>query len=521
MDDSCGQWLPATHSTEDDADLEIGPSDPVLPLVSARELLAVPPHSHSHSHSPPPHASGSGSLLRTFYRLTVPAKVPGFSDDDLVNHYFAHVCAIYSCFDSDLNPFRTLVAAQYSHCKTIRYTIESMAVAHLANFYPHMAPLGLAKRGRAWKSLQQDLRQLRNSKRPIDSVLLSLLLLGISSAWHQASNLGLQYLFTARNLVQLQLQQNEQSATDDFVLDGLMYWETLASFVDPIPMMDLGGLKAPTLELPTRSLPAPPHPWTGVISNIFFALAEVGRVLRRRQRNGMVSTADEDWAMRLERMLDAAPIPSGPDISDYRDPRTPPDDLINVANAYRLVGCLEIYRAFPQVYWNRQEDRSSGRDRDRPSDGDGDNNKNNNNNPPPPTPLPSPPSRNRHTSALDTALVHLATRILDMVKPITLASGACRLLPLLLLMAGSQLRLPDASTTTTTTTTDRSDEDVVVDARYLVEQRMLVLARKYPQRPILSAVDTVKEVWERADAGAGGAHWMDVAHEKCWQTLLG
>lgn len=237
-------------------------------------------------------ASRPASLLKTFYRLSVPNKVPGFSDDDLVSHYFNHVCGIYSCFDSDSNQFRTLVADKIATSSTIRFTVESMAVGHLANFYPHIATLGNAKRGRAWKSLQQDLQLLRQKSVSIDTVLLVLLLLGLSSSWHQASNLGLQYLFIARDLVQVKLQRNEHSPHDDFLLDALMYWEMLASFMDPVPMAALHNIKSPDLTLAARSVPITPHPWTGVSSEIFFVLAEIGRILRRRVRNGALGSGE-------------------------------------------------------------------------------------------------------------------------------------------------------------------------------------------------------------------------------------
>ncbi|KAF2209200.1 hypothetical protein CERZMDRAFT_24034, partial [Cercospora zeae-maydis SCOH1-5] len=354
------------------------------------------------------------SLLKTFYRLAVPNKVPGFSDDDLVSHYFNHVCAVYSCFDSDANQFRTLVAENCATSSTIRFTIESMAIGHLANFYPHIAGLGNAKRGRAWKSLQQDLQLLRNGKSSIDTVLLALLLLGVSSSWHQASNLGLQYLFIARDLVQVKLQRNEHSPHDEFLLDAIMYWEMLASFIDPVPMAALQGLKSPDLAMPVRETPITPHPWTGISSEIFFVLAEVGRILRRRVRNGVLGTGDEEWAFHLEKLLYTWSPPESSSISDPGDKRTPLADLILISQAYRLVGLLEIYRAFPNIFWQRTKTCSI------------------------PDILSTTPSNIKcFQSPLDYHLTVLATQTLDLVKPIPISSGACRLLPLIMLIAGS------------------------------------------------------------------------------------
>lgn len=85
-------------------------------------------------------ANGStkdGGLLETFYRMSLPSKpIAQFTGDNLVEHYFAEVCPLYSCFDSELNPFRTLVSELWSTSSTIYYTIQSMAAANLANHYP-------------------------------------------------------------------------------------------------------------------------------------------------------------------------------------------------------------------------------------------------------------------------------------------------------------------------------------------------------------------------------------------------
>ena len=91
-------------------------------------------------------SSNSNSLLETYYRLWLPSKVPGFSEQDLVRYYFDRVCEIYSCFDADLNPFRTLVDELWSSCATIYIAIQSMAVGYVANYYPYMTKLGLTKR---------------------------------------------------------------------------------------------------------------------------------------------------------------------------------------------------------------------------------------------------------------------------------------------------------------------------------------------------------------------------------------
>lgn len=437
--------------------------------------------------------SGSAGLLQTFYRLTVPSKVPGFSDQDLVHHYFKHVCPLYSCFDSEQNPFRTLVASTWADSKTISTAIQSLAVGHLANHYPHMASQALAKRSMAWKSLQKDLQLLRSNKCSADTVLLSLLLLGLSSVWHQASNLGLQYLFIARDLVQTKLKNNDQSPLNDFFMDAVIHWEMLASLVDPVPMSPFSGLKSPTLHLPMKPRPIKPHPWTGLLNHLAFLFGEIGRVLRRRQRDGLISTDDEEWVGILSQALTSLVVPEAADVVDFDDPCTASTDLVAIAKAYRCIAFLELYQSYPRLLWDALSEDKLIEDFQQLK--------------------LSQQSRNEEELHLN--LTSIATHTLQIVKPIPISSAACRLLPLIMLSAGSQVRIPDD----VKLDTDQSAE--LLDVRYLVEQRMLVLSRKYPQRPLLVMTSILKEVWERVDAGLSGAHWMDVAHEKCWQTIMG
>lgn len=192
-------------------------------------------------------APGSeNSLLQTYYRLSEPGQVIGLTDESFVDYYFENVCSVLSCFDSAMNPFRSVVEQMWTNSAAMYLTIQSMAIGHLANYYPYLAPLGLEKRSQAWKYLQRDLQSFRIGKVSGDSLLMTLLMLGLSSSWHQPSHLGMQYLLIARDLMQRRLQrpQNkaEKSQDDTAVDDGffghaLMYWEMLISFVDPVPLV--------------------------------------------------------------------------------------------------------------------------------------------------------------------------------------------------------------------------------------------------------------------------------------------
>ena len=458
----------------------------------------------------------NSSLLETFYRISPPTPTARFSAEHLIQHYFSDVCSLISCFDSQKNPFRTLVADELTRSSTVSLSIQSMSIAHLANHYLYMAPLGIAKRSQAWKLLQSDLRRHRAGLIPLETVLLSLLLMGSSSSWHQPSNLGFPYLYITRTLMQGYLRSTRgakpQAGLRDekFFVDALMQWEMLASFLDPFPMGGFPGYGMPKPPVSSDEGQRLPHPWTGVSTEICFALAEVGRILRRRQKKSptmsdshdpkSLQAEDERWAAELEKFLCSVRLPMSEDILDYGDSDTPKSDLIRAADGHRFVGLLELYRAFPNLYENRRSNAVSfpllyDQDPNQSIDHSG------------------------YTTMLDSALCAIASEILESLKKLSISSSACRLLPLILVSCACQLRFPDQLQPEKEAHGDRNDQ--VVDARYFVESRMLALSMRYPQRPILQILEIVKEVWDRLDNDqVDNTHWMDVMHERHLQTLL-
>jgi hypothetical protein len=458
----------------------------------------------------------SGSLLGAFYRLATPTTTARFSEQHLVQHYFSDVCALYSCFDSDKNPFRSIVADLWKGSATIHLSIQSMAIAHLSNHYLYMAPFGRMKRMQSWKSLQIDLRKYRAGKVALDTVLMSCLLLGLSSPWHQPSDLGLQYLFIARSLIQMYLRSNRRTSislpNEKFYLDAFMHWEMIASFFEPVAMMSFPGFGAPDPPMPVRGEMVSPHPWSGIAPELVFALAEVGRVLRRRrsrlammheppaEERSQTDEMDEQWSSSLERLLQTIRLPDMGDIEDYGDKYTPKMDLLRAAEAYRFVGMLELYMIVPSLLEARIERSesfpvSNVDDFDEPVDD-----------------LGFLESRGSWLSAI-------ALHTLQMIKDVSIHSATCRMHLLILVSAGSQLRLPSA-----TLTLDQSanpHHDKVLEGRGFVDSRMLALSRKYPQKQVLQILDIIKETWDRLDRGEKRVHWLGVAHEQNWQTMLG
>jgi hypothetical protein len=457
----------------------------------------------------------SGSLLGAFYRLATPTATARFSEEHLVQHYFSDVCALYSCFDSEKNPFRSLVADLWKDSTTVHLSVQSMAIAHLSNHYPYMAPLGRSKRMQSWKSLQIDLRRYRAGKIALDTVLMSCLLLGLSSPWHQPSDLGLQYLFIARSLIQMYLRSNRRTGAslpnEKFYLDAFMHWEMLASFFEPVAMMSFPGFGAPNPPMPVRGEMVSPHPWTGVAPELHFALAEVGRVLRRRrsrlammgesyaEERSQKDEVDEQWSSSLERLLQTIRLPDVGDIEDYGDKYTPKMDLLRAAEAYRFVGMLELYMIVPSLLEARIEHGETF----------------------PPSIVEDfvePVDDLGFIESRDSWLSAIALHTLNLIKDVSIHSATCRMHLLVLVSAGSQLRLPSA---TLLEESPNAHHDKVLEGRGFVDSRLLALSRKYPQKQVLQILDIIKEAWDRLDRGEKRVHWLGIAHEQNWQTMLG
>lgn len=461
---------------------------------------------------------GASRYLQTYYRLSLPRKMTNFSDNDLVQHYFKSVCPVLSCCDSSDNPFRTLVSETWTKSITTSLSAQSMALAHMTNHYPSLASLALRKRSEAWNHLQRDLRHYRLGKIQVDRILLNVLLLGISSSWLQPTNLGIPYLVTARNLLQTMIESQIEHAQFDFFQEALMYWEMLVSFVDPMPIIAVPGqLELPAPEDPMSTpISITPHPWTGIGTAVTFAFAEIGRILRRQHASSAPTKSgerlnvslkfDEDWATKLEAFLHAINMPAIEQIEDFDDKSTSKEDLVCISKAYRLICLIELYRLFPNLLIARCQSHSE-------VDGfvfhlpyglvQGD--------------------QEVIQRSVITVIQQLAEHTITMVSKIPVASSVSRSLPLALIACASAIYSPQTPPDTEDMGQDHVDHHVEhhVEPRRFVEERMLELSRKYPRRPMQQMLQIKQEVWQRLDDGAPHAHWIDVIHQKGWQTLMG
>jgi hypothetical protein len=458
------------------------------------------------------------SLLRAYYRMAAPSISRCLQNDStrLVEHYFRHVCVLYSGFDSRLNPFRTVIGKLWDNSSSIFYAIQSMAAAHLANNNASMGVQGLQMQRKAYGCLQQELQLAHVNQQVDDKLLLTVLLLGMSSPWHEATDLGMAHLNAARGLIYPRLLRNdnqteEMARNDQFFAEALIYWEMCVAFVHNEPSKRSREKltdRTDCNEARTIGVRVMPHPWTGVGPRAQMIFAEVGRLIRSyRALSSPLSYGVVVEEVNVAEIIAAAAAyedellairwPAMDDLVDVQDESTSKLDFIMVAEATRCSALLEIYRVFPRVLQNR-----FARLAQQPHiDMTGNCNEFF-------FPFCGKPLHHDYTDS--TAwLTSLARHILlDVLGAVPTTSGTRPLQLLMIVTAAAELRLSGLCS------------DIAL-ARDFALTRFQELSTHLPAKPIFILIRLVTEVWRRCDSGDDGVFWLDVMHENGWQTVMG
>ncbi|CAN9180774.1 unnamed protein product [Alternaria alternata] len=462
----------------------------------------------------------SRSLLLDLYRLPSPSPDPSSPDDVeslLVQHYFKDVCGVFSSFDSVLNPFRTTIGRIYKECPSINYAIQSMAAAHLANTFPNMAATGLELQRKAREALEAELPLAQRDHKSTTKTFLSIMLLGLTTSWHNSNALGLEYLSLARDLILPKLFSRsggiEFEREAQFFEESLIHWEMLMGFVteDAMSFSPKSGLRPSiTSKKTTPAARGPqgkivPHPWTGIAPMIHFLFAEVGRLVRKERSMDRESSMDlrrrqENLqnAASLEEDLLAVDYPSVDQVIDTGDERTPKEHFVTIAEAYRLAGLLEIYRVFPSILRKRL-----GSDKPKGSD-----NMN--------LDFPAPRFETVYEDTdMKLWLNSLAMHIIGSLQSLPSSSGTFCIQPLLLVVAASELKFVSSIDFFDV----QANDSEIVGAREFVIRRLQEFALRLPNKPLRKMIQLIKETWRQSDEGHD-AFWIDVMNEKGYHTIM-
>lgn len=463
----------------------------------------------------------------------------------LVEYYFSYVCQIFSSFDGTLNPFRSTVGRLWDGSAPIYYAIQSMAAAYLANHFPRMSPVGMQMQRETYRCLYQAPQAGKDPAENLDKTLLTVLLVGQTTAWHDPKDLGLVHLKTAKRLNRRRLEQqvdiidSRARRQNEFFEQCILYWDMLAGFVEE----DIDEFGFEEFEIGSTSSRSPqsetgaseeggkvfPHPWTGVAPKVQKLFAQVGRLIRSyrkstAQANGSLDFMSLDLGFNMELPQDSVATiealakaqsleeellsfepPSATNLVDAGDENTPVHQYILLAEAYRCAALLEIYRIFPSILFQRvpiATDTFAGSSINPSLQNI--------------MPIPStqPPSE---------FLVSLAIHTLSLLEQIPSSSGTRCLQPIIFLTAGSELLFNTSTTNPLSGSIFNSltkREVEIAEKRRFVTTRLQEFQLSLPAKPIVRVAAIVEETWKRADAGME-CSWMDVMEEMGWGTIFG
>ncbi|OJJ83891.1 uncharacterized protein ASPGLDRAFT_126804 [Aspergillus glaucus CBS 516.65] len=484
----------------------------------------------------------------------IPRPLNGNSSWTLIEYYFKEVAALFSSYDSQMNPFRTTVSRLWGSSLAMCRTMQSMAAATLVHDFPQFGPMGLKMRNEAVDILTKETAM-------DDKSLLALLMLGQTASWHDPKDLGISFF----NLLRKHLN-GKSSGADSFLSrhsknyqffeEALVYWEMLLSFVadnDSLSLSDTTSGMEDSLVLQRM-----PHPWTGIARDTQSAVQEVGRLVRRERKRIRAQrfTSQEDitqaqkaidQAQQLEERLLRLAHPAEAEIISPGDDDTPVWHLLTMAEAYRCTGLIQLYRVFPDLLRCRlPSPNTSTTDQDPflsdPILGNDCNldgfefpwlDINSPKKTPSETTTTTTTTKTKATdSYYNTWLTEFTLTTLSRLKAIPMESRTRCVQPFLFVASSSELRLPtvpmdESNTNTNTNNQDNSNEENVSHAVEVLRTRKFVLGRLtsylhvLPPKPIHVCLQLVKEVWRRTDAGERDVYWMDVMMERGWETTMG
>ncbi|PYH92361.1 hypothetical protein BO71DRAFT_383798 [Aspergillus ellipticus CBS 707.79] len=465
---------------------------------------------------PPP---GTKPPQRDFASIPQPLNNPSWT---LIEYYFKEVAALFSSYDSQMNPFRSTVSRLWGSSLAMCRTMQSMAAATLVHDFPQFGPLGRKMRDEAVEIITKE-------STFDDKSLLALLMLGQTASWHDPKDLGISFFNLLRHHLDIQQAGTVMSGRGNnhqFFEEALVYWEMLLSFVADDSTVLSGSVAAAPGE--SLLLQRVPHPWTGIARDTQFTVQEVGRLVRRERgrirSRTFTSHADNlqaqqsmEKAQDLEEQLLGLAHPAEAEIVSPGDDETPVWHLLTMAEVYRCTGLMQLYRVFPDLLRRRLPPR---RHSNQPSPHD------------PSTticdPFLSPPMANainHPDSYYDSWLTEFALTTLSRLKTIPLESRTRCLQPFLLVASSSELRLPRLPPLETTLdSTGPSISSHAIDVsrtRRFILGRLTSYLHVLPPKPIGVCLQLVREVWRRMDAGEPGIYWMDVMIEKGWETTMG
>ncbi|KAF4552157.1 Fungal specific transcription factor domain-containing protein 2 [Elsinoe fawcettii] len=471
---------------------------------------------------------------------TLPSQTAADENRLLMSHYYNHVCKIISCFSSKDNPFRLEYESASCLSGTVRKSMLSAAAAHLSSGNSEASGSANKREQDALEELSKDMRNLglrekEASLAPLQAnrntyeTLLSSILLGMTSSWHNPSAIGYECLKTARKLFQMWSQEQtsgnttrkpsvERARETSFIVGAMAYWEMLNAVVTDQSMSVLDYLTPFQTESDNDAVH--PNPWTGISTPVFVMVARAGVLVRQARIVDKLSLIYQSQSIpdSLSARLSEAALTLHEEIMQYHPPpkervvvaedfHTPIDQMYDLAQIYRLVGLLELSRTLLDV-------RSSSGETTSPTQA--------------------------FVDAFQTSKwereMDLATVILTLLSSIPSDSATRSVLTLPLVSAGTTLRNAETATSSSTCRMPslsfgselrrmRFSASCIAWWREQVRKQMQETYQYVGLTVVLRCTQLIETVWRHMDdhtcATPGQRHWVDVMSEERMETLLG
>lgn len=451
----------------------------------------------------------------------------------LVQYYFHTVCNQWSSFDCPLNPFRTIISRLWSRNAAIYFAIQSMSAASLANDFPTMRAIGIQTQQQAIACLNNSV-QKGSTQTKDDEYFLALLMIGSTTAWHDASDLGLPYLRAAQDHL---LRQERQYKNADSALakqhplfkQCLLWWNLLAAFVtEDSPIVDVeSSIENSETDLAVYLVDGQilPHPWTGSLRyslSLFYRTARIIRAAKTSHRRrpealdptliDLTSMAEElELRQEAENLEDKILFTGfsfycGP--IDIGDSNTPPSHFLTLAEVYRCTALLQIYHVFPEILEERLQSNQAADDE---------------------SPIPAlflvlfPVAAEWSSCSVEDARHTLALHIVSLLEQLPSTSGTKVMQPVVLACISSDLVFSSGSVLGAIENAIPSLNTLDVDiaqARRKVKMRLSELTIILPKLPMQRIYNVVHETWDRADSGLE-EFWLDVMVDLNLETIMG
>ena len=473
-----------------------------------------------------------GTLDLDDSRFDAECQIPLFKpiDDKMIilsGHYFSVICMINSCFDSPVNPFRSVIGDLMASSQLVYHVVMTASASHICHRKKDMTPLALRHRGDAVSYLVQSEHTTGNRR---FEALLSSVLLGMTSSWQDPSKLGLSHINSARTLFRKwidELGTSNNTRSVRFMVGIMAYWEAMASFLTMDSARCLDYL-TPFCGQEHRDATVYPNPWTGVSTTLFIYAAQAGALCRQNRMANSVSvgtlSSDARKSIFLEQLRSASKLeertlqyapPELNKIEDPNDASTPISHFQVLAQIYRFAVLLQLYLTFPELL---QQTHAP------PSDLGMNSSFSN----------PLPPDASKKTT------IGLAVSLLNLISSVPESSGIKVLLTLPLIIAGSALqntsnnKVNPYHQTKTARIQDeiqslQSSDNMISHWRSYIRHKLKVLHEYVGLDPILRASQILEAVWLRADLAIpdgsarteGFIHWLDVMVEERLESVFG